>query len=173
MTSTADRRLRLAATAFAVAVVLHGIDHARRGAHSVRGDVFWVGTSAILLEVGVVALVFARHRLAPLAAASVGSALAAGYVLVHFTPRRSFFNDSLVSGGAELPSIVAATLEVAAALALAATGWLALRARGGLASAADAAAPAADPAGYRSPVVVGMALANVAILAVSLASLAS
>ncbi len=62
------------------------------------------------------AVVFVGHRLAPLAALSVGSSLALGYVVVHFTPSRSWLSDSFTSGGAAAASVSAATLEVLAGL---------------------------------------------------------
>jgi hypothetical protein len=69
----------------------------RRGADLLSRDVFWAGTLAVVVEVGVVALVFMRHRLAPLAAFAAGVSLAAGYTVVHFTPERSWLSDSLLS----------------------------------------------------------------------------
>src|SRR5689334_2692721 len=117
-TIAGDRLLRLAAIAFAVAVVLHNGDHLRRGGSSVTAQVFWLGSAAIVLEVGVVALVLARHPAAPLAAISVGFSLAVGYIVVHFTPGRSFVSDSLVDGHAQIASIVAASLETITAVAL-------------------------------------------------------
>ncbi len=167
----ADRLLRWAATFFAVAVLVHGIDHTRRGADSVEADVFWVGSAALLIEVGVVAIVFVRHRHAPLAALAVGSSLAIGYLVVHFTPRRSWLSDSFTSGAPAAVSVAAATTEVLAAVTLAAAGWYALRDRGGLASAAAGAGSDVDRAGLLHPVVVAMAIGNAAIFAVSVAGL--
>ncbi|MEO7429026.1 MAG: hypothetical protein ABIY48_06545, partial [Acidimicrobiales bacterium] len=92
-----DRLLRWTASFFAIAVVLHGLDHARRGADSLHLDVFWAGTSALTIEVGVVVLACQRHRLAPLAASVAGFLLALGYVVVHFLPARAWLSDSLTS----------------------------------------------------------------------------
>jgi hypothetical protein len=165
----ADRRLVWAAAFFTIAVVLHGLDHARRGADSLNLDVFWAGTSAVALEVGVVVLVCQRHRLAPLAAAVTGFSLAAGYVLVHFLPARGWLSDSLTSAAdVSRLSWIAASLEVVAATALGLAGLAALRDRGGLASAAH---PRSDQRPVRDalahPAVVAMALGNAVILAVS------
>lgn len=129
-------QLRLAAIAFAVAVAFHTVDHLRRGVGSVDGDVLWAGNLALVLEVGVVVLVLIDHRWAPLAAATVGAGLAAGYVLVHLLPDRGWLSDPLFSGGASAISQVAAVLEIAAATWLSVAGFVELRQRGGLASAA-------------------------------------
>jgi hypothetical protein len=132
-----DTRLLLAAAFFAVAVVLHNADHLRRGADAVSREVFWLGTAGIVLEVGIVALVCQRHRIAPLAAAVTGFGLATGYVVVHFLPWSSSWSDSFTSGSDVSPlSWAAASLEVVAALTLASVGLVVLSRRGGLASAA-------------------------------------
>ncbi len=64
-TARTDRLLFAAAALFTVAVLVHNGDHLRRGFDSVDTDVFVAGTLGIVLEVGVVALACARHRLAP------------------------------------------------------------------------------------------------------------
>src|SRR5215211_7118848 len=64
--------LRAAATFFALAVLVHNSDHLRRGGDSVAADVFWVGSAALLLEVGIVLLVYMRHPAAPLLATAIG-----------------------------------------------------------------------------------------------------
>src|SRR5437588_11686105 len=128
-----DRWLLWAGAFFAVAVVVHGADHLRRGVGAISRDVFWLGTAGIVLEVAVVVLISQRHRLAPLAAAVVGFVLATGYVSVHFLPARSWASDSFVSASRVSPlSWTAASLEVVAAVALAATGLVVLRQRGGV-----------------------------------------
>lgn len=114
--------LRATAMVFAVAVLVHNGDHLRRGGDSVSAQVFWLGSAAMLVEVGVVALVLARHRLAPRAAVVAGLGLAAGYFITHFTPQRGLLSDSLVSGGASPLSLVAATFETVSALALGIAG---------------------------------------------------
>jgi hypothetical protein len=168
-----DRLLLVAATVFTVGVVIHNSDHLRRGIDSVGRDVFWVGTSGILIEVGIVVLVCARHRLAPLAAVAVGWSLAPAYVVVHFLPQRSWLSDSL-PGGVDLSPITwfAASLEVAAALALGIAGYLVLQQRGGLASATR---PHPDERTLRDgllhPAALVMLLANVVIVVASLAQL--
>lgn len=172
-----DRRtdvwLLRAAAFFAVAVVLHNGDHVRRGADAVSSDVFWLGTAGIVLEVAVVLVICQRHRIAPLAAAVAGANLAAGYVLVHFLPERSWFSDSFTSGAdVSALSWTAALVEVAAAVALAVTGLVVLSRRGGLASAAR------PHPGQRSlrdaalhPLAFGFALTQVVTVVVSFAQL--
>lgn len=148
---------------FTAAVLFHGFDHARRGADAAPRDVLVAGVSAVFLEVGVVALVAARHRWAPDAAVAAGFGLAAGYLLVHFLPGRGWLSDPLSAGaasGVTAVSWLAASLEVAAALALGAAG---LAARG-------AEAPAVRS--WVQPVVLAMVLGNAALLAVTGAQLA-
>lgn len=169
----ADRMLFAAAALFTVAVIVHGADHTRRGADSVAGDVFVAGTLAMVLEVGVVVFICARHRLAPLAALAVGASLAPGYVVVHFLPERSWLSDSFVSGGdVHLLSWFAATFEVAAALTLALVGGFVLHRRGGLVSAAELWAderPLSD--GLRHPLALVFLLASIAVVVVNLGQL--
>jgi hypothetical protein len=166
---TSDRRLRFAAIVFAVAVLLHNGDHLRRGGGSVASDVFAVGAGAMVMEVAVVALVLMGHRWGPLAAASIGGGLTAGYVLVHLAPERSWLSDSLVTGeGVAWASWVAVVALIAASVLLAWAGWASLRARGGLVSAA---APARQLQSRVHPVTAVMVVGNLVVLAGSVATL--
>jgi hypothetical protein len=163
--------LRLVATVFAVAVLVHNADHLRRGGDSVSADVFWIGTLAIVIEVGVVALVFMRHPSAPLTAAAGGFWLALGYLFVHFTPERSVLSDSFTGGGASPLSIFAASFEAAAAVLLGLAGVNALR-RGApfrIARREHGEGPSLVDA-LRQPVVAALLVGNVIILAGSLAT---
>lgn len=169
VTAADDRRLRLATVTFAVAVLVHNGDHLRRGGDAVSWDVFTLGTLGIVLEVCVVAIVLMGHRWGPLAAAAIGSALAAGYVAVHVLPDRPWLSDSLTTGeDITWFSWVAVIGLVAAATGLATAGWAVLRRRGGLASAAGGAPPSGS---FRHPVTAAMVLGNLAILAGSVATL--
>ena len=163
--SSTNQWLVAGSTFFAFAVLVHNLDHLRRGGASVSAGVFWLGTLAIVDEVAVVVLARMRHRLAPLAAAVSGAMLAAGYVFVHFTPRRTWLSDSFVSGHASPVSIVAAALETVAALVLAVAGYVLLT---------DPSPPSAPPvpatSALRHPVVVAMILGNAAILVGALAT---
>lgn len=169
-----DRRLRAAAAFFVVAVLVHNGDHLRRGGDSVSASVFWVGSLAILVEIAVVVLAFSRHPLAPIAAVAAGFGLAAGYVLVHFTPSRSFFSDSFVSGGASALSVTAALLETIAALGLALVGLDIVRRRGIAPEASEADEPVAllptVVSTLRQPLVAIMVIGNLAIFIGSLAT---
>ena len=170
---TLDGLLFGAAAFFAVAVLVHNSDHLRRGADAVKLDVFWIGSAAIFLEVGLVVLAVARHRIAPLASALVGSGLAAGYLLVHFLPARSWLSDSFTSAVNVSPlSWFAASLEVAAAVALATAGLIVLRRRGGVASAREPnpeERPLAEA--VRHPLSLAMIVGNAIILTASIAQL--
>jgi len=131
-----DRGLGWAAVLFTAAVIIHNSDHLRRGADKLTADVFAVGTAGIVLEVGLVILICQRHRLAPLAAAVGGFVLALGYLEVHFLPAHGWLSDSFTSAVHVSPlSWTAASLEVAAAVALAAVGLRVLQRRGGPESA--------------------------------------
>jgi len=168
-----DRLLRWTATLFTAAVLIHGADHARRGVDTINLDVFWLGASAIALEVAVVVLAFQRHRLAPLVAIATGFPLAVGYLVVHFLPERTLFSDSFTSGDdVSLLSWSAASLETVAAMVLGIAGLAVMRRRGGLASAGHARP---EQAGWRSaavhPVALAMILGNGVLLAVSVAQL--
>jgi len=167
----ADQLLVRTVTFFAVAVLLHNSDHLRRGIDSVSRDVFVVGSSAIVLEIGIVVLVYQRHRWAALAAAVTGLSLAAGYLMVHFLPERSWLSDSFTSATNVSPlSWGAASLETIAAATLGVAGLVALRRRGGLASAAR---PNLEQRTRRDvathPVVIATAIGNALIFVVSIA----
>jgi hypothetical protein len=168
-----DRLLISAAGLFTLAVLVHGADHLRRGVEEISRQVFWLGTAGTFLEVAVVALVCMRHRLAPLAAAVAGFSLAAGYVIVHFLPARRLFSDSFVSGGhVSALSWTAASFEVLAAMLLGVAGVVALRGRGGLASAAVPHPGQRDlRAALRQPVLVVMLTGSAALLVISFAQL--
>jgi hypothetical protein len=96
-----------------------------------------VGSAAILLDVAFVLAVFLRHPSATLAAVTAGFALAASYILIHFTPHRAWLSDSLTSGDASLLTVLGALFETAAALGLGIAGPGSLRGTG-IAAAATA-----------------------------------
>lgn len=170
--TAAQRSLQLAAVAFVVVVLLHNSDHVRRGADTLTLDVFVAGSAAIVLEVAVVVLIYQRHRFAALAAFSAGVGLALGYLVVHFLPERSWLSDSLAEEGTGVTALswIAASLEVAGALALAFAGWAVIRSRGGLTAATAARShELALRATLLHPLVVVFALGQFVILALSLA----
>ena len=160
-----------AATLFAIGVVVHNADHVRRGAEAVEPDVFWLGTAAVGMEVAIVGLICQRHRTAPLAAAVAGLGLAAGYLFVHFLPERTWLSDPLVAqSDIDRWSVIAASIEVVAALALGLVGLIALRRLGGLRSAAR---PNPQQRSLRDallhPVTLTFALTQIGTLAASFA----
>ena len=161
------RLLRASAIFFGLAVLFHNGDHMRRGGDSVSTEVFWLGSAAMLLEIGVVALVLMRHPAAPAVAAAIGFSLALGYVSVHFTPERGFFSDSFVNGGASALSIVAASLESITAFGLGLAGLAAYR-RYGFDGSGEAALSWRDA--LLHPLVIAMIIGNAIIFAVSIAT---
>lgn len=171
--ATQDRWLLRSAWAFGVVVLLHNADHVRRGADTIGLDVVWVGSLAVIVEIAVVVLAVQRHRLAPLAAAAAGLGLAAGYLVVHFLPARSWLSDSLVSG-ADVSAVtwIAASAELAASVVLAVVGFVVLQARGGLVSATHPHPPQ-RPAieAWMHPLSAVVSVGLVAMVVVSFAQL--
>lgn len=126
--SPSERRLQSTAVVFAIAVVLHGADHLRRGVDVVSATVRVAGGVQLLLGVITVVLVFRRHSRAPSAAIAVGFASAVGFAAAHLLPHWSSFSDAFV-GSRVAPKVtvlswVAALFEIGADVALA---WAGLR----------------------------------------------
>lgn len=130
-----DRRLVQAGCLFAAGSAVHLVDHLRRGQGSVTEELYWAGNLALVLQVAVVTLVLARHRLAPLAAAAAGFPLAFGFAAAHWLPQWGALSDSFVEGGASAFSLFASALEIAGALAVGVAGLFVVRS-GGLSAAA-------------------------------------
>jgi hypothetical protein len=166
---TDERWLRIAAIVFTAAVLVHNGDHLRRGGDSVSAQVFWVGSAAILVEVAVVLLVLARHPSAPAAAVAAGFGLAAGYILVHFTPHRGWLSDSLTSGDASWLTVLAAVFETVASLGLGIAGLQSLR-ETGIAAAAPGHAPVSWARTVMHPAVAAMVIGNLVIFVGSAAT---
>jgi hypothetical protein len=127
----ATRRLRLAALLFAAGSAVHLVDHLRRGQGSVTEELYWAGNLALVVQVAVVTLIFARHRIAPLAAAAGGFPLAVGFLAAHWLPEWSPLSDPVweIDSWRWL-SYMASTLEIAGALAVGAAGLAIVRRRG-------------------------------------------
>lgn len=112
---------------FLVGSAVHAFDHLRRGQGSVTEQLFWLGQSALVLQVIVVTLVLTRHRSAPLVAAVTGFPLGLGFAAAHWLPTWSSLSDSFVSNGASAFSYVASALEIAGAFAVGITALVVLR----------------------------------------------
>lgn len=114
------RGLRYAALAFALALAAHGADHAIRGFSVVTTQISWAGNIQIVGAIIAVALVYLGHRLAPVAAMTMGFASAAGFSAAHLLPTWSAFSDSYVTpaagAGVTAYSWVTAVLEISTAL---------------------------------------------------------
>ena len=124
--STAERRLRVTAVVFAVAVVVHGADHLRRGSDVVTGVVRDAGAAQAVLVAFAVVLVFRRHRLAALVAVIVGFLSAFGFGAAHLLPQWGAFSDPF-TGSAVAPGVTAfswftAAFEIAAGVAFGIAG---------------------------------------------------
>lgn len=114
--------LRTAGVVFAIALVVHGADHFRRGMDVLTGTVFWAGNAQIALSVVTLVLIFGHHRLAPAFAAVLGFASAIGFSLAHLLPHWSSFSDSF-TGAHPAPHVTgfswfAAAFEIASGLYL-------------------------------------------------------
>jgi hypothetical protein len=125
--------LRVAAAVFAVALVVHGADHLRRGMDVLTGQVLWAGNLQIVMSVVTLVLVFRGHRWAPGFAVAVGFASAIGFSAAHLLPHWSAFSDAFTGAhhapGVTVLSWFAAGFEIGAGLFLGVAGVRALRAR--------------------------------------------
>lgn len=125
-----QNRLRVAALLFALALIVHGADHARRGLDVTPPAVFWAGSLQFALAALTVALVLWRHRAGPVAAIVVGFASAFGFAAAHLLPTWGAFSDSFLDSaslGVTAFSWVTALLEIAADLFLGYAGLRAIR----------------------------------------------
>ena len=128
-----ERLLRMTAAVFAVAVVVHGADHLRRGIDASTELVRGAGALQFIAGAIAVVLVFRGHRSAPVWAASVGLASAVGFAAAHLLPHWSAFSDAY-TGSVVAPHVTAfswftALFEIAADLAFGIAGLTAVRAR--------------------------------------------
>ncbi|MDO3645377.1 hypothetical protein [Nocardia mangyaensis] len=133
-TTTPDSTLRVATAVFAIALLVHGSDHMRRGMSVTSALVNALGTLQILFALLTVFLVFRRHSAAPRAAMLIGFASAVGFTVVHlfpdwFGPLSDSFINAPPQARVTAFSWFAALFEVAAGLAIGIAGTRALRAR--------------------------------------------
>jgi hypothetical protein len=122
VTGRRSEPLRTAGVVFAIALVVHGADHFRRGMDILTPTVFWAGNLQIALSVVTLVLIFRRHRLAPMFAAVLGFASAIGFTAAHVLPHWSTFSDSF-TGAHHAPHVTgfswfAAGCEIGAGLYL-------------------------------------------------------
>ena|SRR5438477_4842433 len=127
-----ERLLRVTAAIFAVALVVHGADHLRRGIDVITDVVLGAGATQAAAAAAAIVLVFRRHRLAPAVAAVVGLTSAAGFTGAHLLPHWSAFSDAF-TGSAVAPHVnafswFAALFEIVADIAFALVGLQLLRA---------------------------------------------
>jgi len=128
-----DRVLRTAGAVFAVALLVHGADHARRGVGELAPAVFWLGNAQTVGALATLFLVFTRNRWAPAAAIVVGFASAVGFATVHLLPDWGPLSDAFPGAhshaGVTAFSWFAALFEIGADLAFGAAGVYTLRGR--------------------------------------------
>lgn len=117
-----DRVLRGTGVVFLLALLLHGADHLRRGFDVLTPEVFWTGNFQLVAALISVALVFKRHRWAPLAAMAIGFPSAVGFVAAHLLPHWSSFSDAFPGGHVDGWSWAAAIFEIAADVAFGLVG---------------------------------------------------
>ena len=165
---SSDVLLLRAAEVYTVAVVVHSIDHTRRGIADYGFDLYVLGSMGLPMQVWLVAVVVVQARIAPLAAIAVGTTSAISFVLIHWLPERMLFSDSYLTDGAVdgLSQAVVAFLVAASAL-LAIAGYVLIRRD---ASAATVTWPSLRElrGTMTSPIVLLMLLGNVAVYAVQL-----
>ena len=127
MTTTQQRRLNIATSAYVVAFVIHNADHARRGIDASPEPVVWAGTFVAMLSVAIVTLVVTKHPVAPMAAAAGGVAIAIGISVSHLLPKWGVLSDPLPGGDVDAFTWFAVLAEIAAAATLAAVAYVAVR----------------------------------------------
>jgi hypothetical protein len=118
---------------FAVALLVHGADHARRGVTELQPTVFWLGNAQTIGALVALFLVFTGHRWGPAAAVAIGFASAIGFTVVHLLPDWGPLSDAFPGAGSHAGvtafSWFAAVFEIAADLGFGAAGVYALRQR--------------------------------------------
>ena len=124
------KALRTTAVVYAVGTLLHTADHIRRGTESVTNHVEVAGNIGLVLATIAMTLVFARHHLAPLAAAAVGIPHGLGIAAVHLLPDFGVFSDSFSTFAVGPLTLVAVLLEIGGALSMGIAGLYLLRRAG-------------------------------------------
>ena len=105
----------------------HGLDHVRQGLGRLTSEVVVGGQALLLLALLPLVLSFRRHRLAPLAAATVGLWTALAVAASHLAPHWSAFSDPYADNDLDWFSWGQMLLLIAGATALGIVGMGALR----------------------------------------------
>lgn len=129
--------LGISALIYAAGLVVHTLDHIRRGNSVLTPEVFWAGTASTVAGVTIVALILWRHRWAPVAAAAFGLPVALGVAAVHFLPSWGVISDAFPGGeprGVTGFSWFAVSTEIVGAVAMSAAALWVLRQPTGLAT---------------------------------------
>lgn len=113
-----------ASLAFVVANAAHTLDHMRQGTERLTGEIVAGGVAITALALVVLFLALSRSPRAPMAAVVVGLSAAAGVAASHLAPHWSAFSDPYPDLGLDALSWAIMLAEIAAALALGATGVL-------------------------------------------------
>ena len=109
---------------------LHGLDHVRQGLGRLTSEVLVGGGGLLLLALLPLLLSFRRHRLAPLAAATIGLWTAVAVAASHLAPHWSAFSDPYWDNDLDVFSWSQMILLIAGAAMLGAIGVKAIRRRG-------------------------------------------
>jgi hypothetical protein len=118
---------RYGALFYLAAWAIHAADHIRRGLFDVAVGVQLLGNLQVLLTIGFVWLVWARHPVAPVAAIGLGIPVTIGIAVAHLAPDFGVVSDSLWADGIDAFTWFAVVLEITGSAVLAITGWLAWR----------------------------------------------
>jgi hypothetical protein len=124
-----EKALKAATVLYGAGLLLHLADHFRRGTEVLTGEVNLLGTISTIVGLATIVLVFAGHRLAPVAATALGFPVAIGVAVVHLLPRWSDFSDAFPGSttGVNAMSWTVVLLEIAGAAALGVAGLAMLR----------------------------------------------
>ena len=119
--TTAFRALRWGTAMYLVGWLLHSADHLRRGTDVVTRHVQGLGVFGTIVAFVIAALVFTRHRWAPIFATYVVLPTGVLLIAVHVLPSWGVWSDAFPGGatrGVTAMSWVAVLLEVSGKLAV-------------------------------------------------------
>jgi hypothetical protein len=92
--TTDTRWLKAAAAFYGFGLLVHTLDHLRRGLDVITPQVSWAGNLSTLLGIVAIVLVFTDHRYAAPFAAFTGLSVGIGVAAVHLLPEWSVFSDA-------------------------------------------------------------------------------